>query len=293
LLLGGQRIVVVGQPGSGIDVGGVIEGRMARVTGIVRRPYPTASDQRFAITPRDRTDLRILGAAPSSSSDSGSGSGTTNPQGRGGGEFGATPGAAAAPVGTVDADLVDLAVFAGQTVRVGGLVVDLRPTGLLLDDGTLVGQVVLRGAALELLPLLEPDDAINAIGRVELHPDGPVVVVDDPGGIIQAGEPVAVTAPSGPNGASAGSGSAISPDASPSTRLAGLADTTGTPWAGLAGIGTLVALSLASLAFTLGRRAHAQRRIAARIAARVDAFGATGGPPNSPRPVDHDRSTLS
>src|SRR4029453_14696650 len=87
---------------------------------------------------------------------------------------GASPGtnAASAP----DADLDGLAAYAGQLVRVGGLVVDLRPDGFTLADGTAIGRVVLRGAALELLPMVEPDDALNAIGRVEALADGFVVV---------------------------------------------------------------------------------------------------------------------
>ena len=39
--------------------------------------------------------------------------------------------------------------------------------------------------------MIEPDDALNAIGRVEALAGGFVVVVDDPGGIILAGDPVA------------------------------------------------------------------------------------------------------
>ena len=95
----------------------------------------------------------------------------------------------------VDADLDGLAPFAGKLVRVGGLVVDLRTDGFTLDDGTAIGRIVLRGAALELLPLIEPDDALNAIGRVETSTDGFVVAVDDPGGIILTGDPVAATGP--------------------------------------------------------------------------------------------------
>ena len=95
----------------------------------------------------------------------------------------------------VDADLDGLAPFAGTLVRVGGLVVDLRTDGFTLDDGTAVGRVVLRGAALELLPLIEVDDALNVIGRVETSTDGYVVAVEDPGAIILAGDPVAATGP--------------------------------------------------------------------------------------------------
>jgi hypothetical protein len=291
VLLAGKRIVVVGQPGSGIDVGSVVEGRMARVTGVVRRPYPTAADQRYAITPRTAADLRILGA---SATGAGPGTGSNGtPAGTTGGGTGVPPSGSVTPAGTVDADLVDLAAFAGQSVRVGGLVVDLRPDGLLLDDGTGVGLVILRGLALELLPLLEPDDAINVVGRVDVLAEGPAVVVEDPGAIIQAGDPVAATgAPHDPTGAGPGL-TATTPPVTPSTQLAGLVDSPAGILGGLAGLGTLIVLSLASLAVTLGRRAHARRLVEARIAARVDAFGATAGPPRGPRLDEHDRSTLN
>jgi hypothetical protein len=292
VLLAGKRVVVVGQPGSGIDVTSVVEGRMARVTGIVRRPYPTAADQRYAITPRTAADLRILGAAAPAAGP-GTGSVGTSGGSSGSGVFGAPASAGLTPAGTVDADLIDLAAFNGRTVRVGGLVVDLRSDGLLLDDGTDLGLVILRGPALELLPLLEPDDAINAIGRVDVLADGPAVVVEDPGGIIQAGDPVAVTgAPRDPAGAALPGAATTTLPVTPSTQLAGLVDSPANTWGGLAGFGTLIVVSLASLAVTLGRRAHARRQVEARIAARVDAFGSAIGPPRGPHLDEHDRSTL-
>jgi hypothetical protein len=236
-------------------------------------------------------DLRILGAAATGAGP-GTGSNWT-PAGTTGGGTGVPPGASLTPAGTVDADLIDLAAFEGQTVRVGGLVVDLRSDGLLLDDGTGVGLVILRPPALELLPLLEPDDAINVIGRVDVLADGPAVVVEDPGAIIQAGDPVAATgAPHDPAGAGPGL-TATTPPAPSSTQLAGLVDSPAGILGGLAGLGMLIVLSLASLAVTLGRRAHARRLVEARIAARVDAFGATADPPRGPRLDEHDRSTLN
>jgi hypothetical protein len=195
----------------------------------------------------------------------------------------------------MDVDLVQLAGYAGQTVRVGGLIVDLRIDGLLLDDGTSVGLVILRGAALELLSLLEPDDAINASGRVDVLADGPAVVVDDPGGIVQAGDPVPENAESASPGVVAplgGQGAAL-PLASPSVQRAGLTDGPDDITAGLAGLGMLIGLSLVSLVVTLGRRAHARRQVEARIAARVVAFGTPSGPRPVPRSAEHDGSTLN
>ena len=188
IAVGNDHVVVVGQPGAGIPSTTMVEGRTATVTGIARRPAPTASDHRFAVTPRFPADVRVTGASRSQD--------RTAPRPAGGRDNARRlvrrrrdrrPSVPAAP----DADLDDLARFTGRLVRVGGLVVDLRPDGFTLDDGTAIGRIVLRGAALELLPMIEPDDALNAIGRVEALDGGFVVVVDDPGGIILAGDPVA------------------------------------------------------------------------------------------------------
>ena len=55
--LGGERILVSGLPGADVAVGRLREGAMTTVTGIVRRPYPTATDRRFAIVPRSAADI--------------------------------------------------------------------------------------------------------------------------------------------------------------------------------------------------------------------------------------------
>ena len=149
---------------------------------------------------------------------------------------------------------------------------DLRPDGFTLDDGTATGRLILRGAALDLLPLIEPDDALDATGHVEASPDGAVLVVDDPAGIVQASDPLAA-APS------------VNPSVDPA---AGAVDATAPPPAGgrfagvgigsigldpgAAGLGTLLAISAASLAVTVLRRERLRRRMATRIAGRLAAF---------------------
>ena len=272
--------MVVGQPGAGIASTTLVEGRSATVIGIARRPAPTASDQRFAVTPRFPADVRVAGQAanaadmPASARDGRQRTAARGQRRRIG------EGSASA---AVDADLVELAPFAGKLVRVGGLVVDLRTDGFTLDDGTAIGRIVLRGAALELLPLIEPDDALNAIGRVEASTDGFVVVVDDPGGIVLTGDPVAATG---------------QPRASPWAQLAHRAILTvplgtsrfagfgGAPWpidAGTAGVGTLLAISVLSVAVTLLRRSRSRRRLAARIAGRLASFAGPGRRPCATR----------
>jgi hypothetical protein len=282
LAVGSQRVVMVGQPGSGIASSALVEGRTATVVGIVRRPFPTATDRRFGITPRFPADVRVAGGTIARQT---AGSVAHARPAGGGGPSGA--GVATASTGSVDADLIDLAALVGRMVRVGGLVTDLRPDGVMLDDGTTIGRVVVRAAARDLLPLLEPDDAINATGRVEQFEDGPAVVVDDPGGIIQVGDPGAPD----PAAGAAPVVVAASSDPASSPITAGLS---GESWlgAGAVGFATLSLLSGASLAITFLQRQQARRRLAARIALRLAAFEPPSVAPPSPRSPERESSTI-
>jgi hypothetical protein len=283
--VGAQDAVVVGQPGAGIASTALVEGRVATVTGIVRRPYSNATDQRFAVTPRFPADVDQAGGTASAT-----GSGTTGRASGSGGTAAASPGAMPED-GAEDADLVDLATLVGRLVRVGGLVVDLRPDGFTLDDGTGVGRIVLRDAALEMLALIEPEDALNVTGVVETTADGPQVVVTDPGRVVVAGDPVAAAAPSAVAVTVSPVPSASTPAVSGEGRLAGL---TSAPWpldAGTAGLGGLVAISLASVAVTLLRREQARRRLAARIADRLAALGGRTDDPSGDPSAERGPST--
>jgi hypothetical protein len=272
LVVGRDRVVLVGQSGAGIPVASVLTGHFATVTGIVRRPYPSATDRRFGILPRNKADLRVdPGSSPGSGTKSAPGAGGTGrSSGPGSSPIGVGP-AAAVIAAAPDANLADLASVAGRTVRVGGLVGDLLPGGFTLDDGTATGSVVLEGAAADLLPLIEPGDAINVVGRVESTGRGWTLVVADPAGIVLAGDPVAP----GPSPDTAANGSAVPTDDSAShgdTRSAGLTSIPGLD-AGIAGLGTLAALTAASVAVTLLRRRHLRRLLTARMAVRLAAFG--------------------
>ena len=186
LIVGGQRVVVVGEAGAGIPSSAMVQGRSATVVGIARRPFPSATDRRFAVIPRFPADVRLEGRS-ASEAVAGAGGASTEAA-----ATDASPSVPAIHQVAPDADLVDLDGLVGATVRVGGLVTDLRSDGFTLDDGTATGRVVLRGPALDVLSLIEPDDALEATGRVEASPDGAVLVVDDPAGIIQASDPAAV-----------------------------------------------------------------------------------------------------
>ena len=180
----------------------------------------------------------------------------------------------------------------GRLVRVGGLVVDLTEDGFHLDDGTAVGRVVLSGDALDRLSLIEPDDALNAIGRVVSTENEAVVVVDAPGGLIMAGDPVPAVSPD-QQGPVADPSATAGPTASDGlgTRLAGLA---GPPWKGdpgIAGVGTLFLISALSLAVTLARRERARRRLANRIAARLGALSRVPAGATVAAPAERGPST--
>jgi hypothetical protein len=281
LAIGGRTVPIVGQPGSGIAAGTLVEGRIATVVGIARRPFPTATDRRFAILPRSMADVRVAGGSIVRQLARGG-----SPSGIGAGGRGAiaTIDPAGARAGVPDADLADLGTFVGRVVRVGGLVSDLRPDGVRLDDGTAIGRIVLRGDALALLPLLEPEDAINATGRVDTIEDGLAVIVDDPAGITQAGDPQAPGPLGTPDPAAAA-------DAGGPASEAGLA--TGPSFgAGAVGFVTLVLLSVVSLAVTLGRRWRLRRHLDARIAARLAGLEPPPDPTARPRSAERRGGTL-
>ncbi|MFL5673507.1 MAG: lamin tail domain-containing protein [Chloroflexota bacterium] len=298
--LGATQVAVVGQPGARIPSTTLVVGRTATIVGIARRPFPSASDKRFAVTPRSMTDVRVTGRSAKEGDDTAAHDGGTTTTTSGAATTGAPSGEPVA-----DADLVDLDAVIGRRVRVGGLVVDLREDGFTLDDGTAVGRVVLRGDALAGLALIEPDDALNATGTVEASASGPVVVVDDPGDIVAAGDPVAAAPTDGTGSAAAGlagasGGSSAAPSGLPgTTRFAGLGGSL--PFdAGIAGLGTLVAISAASVAVTLIRREQSRRRLTARISGRLATLvaGASGPPagadidPAVPRSAERGPSTI-
>ncbi len=73
-LAGGAKVPISGLAGSGIASTAMVEGRRATVIGVVKRPYPTATDRRFAVVPRRAADI-VLGkaAGPTCVRDAGNG----------------------------------------------------------------------------------------------------------------------------------------------------------------------------------------------------------------------------
>ena len=294
VLVGSQRILVVGQPGAGIAAASIVEGRGIRLVGIVRRAFASASDRRPSLLPRSPADVEVVSAGAASDGSGGSfaasgGSGGSARSGGTGGSAtaggagdpgaGRTPGSAVIPDADL-ADLADLAASAGVIVRVGGLVTELTTDGFRLDDGTAIGRVVLAGQAADQRPLIEPGDAVNVSGRVARLDDGSFgLVVDDTGAISLGSDPLAGAGPpdasdggatSGSGTVSAGAGRSLEPGEA--ARVAGFTDgLVGVPGAA-PGLASLLAISLLSLAVTAIRRRHARRLLASRVAVRLATF---------------------
>jgi len=278
LLVGGVRIPILGLAGAAIPSAALAAGRTATVVGIVRRPYPSASDRRFAVVPRSSRDLTVGGSADDAPAGS-AGPGST-------GASGSTPNGSPGASGSLadeplELDLAALAAHVGQTVRVGGLVESVSVDGFRLDDGTAVAIVRLGDAAADVAGSIVVGDALSATGRVDIDPsDGAAfVAVDDPAGIVLVGDlgapdssaAGAIADPSDPSDSAAPGGAATG---SPPSFTAGLGDPA-IPELGAMG---LVLVSLASLAVTILRRQRMRRRLAARIAERLAALVAGPGP---------------
>lgn len=268
--VGSATVVVVGQAGAGIEHGTLGEGRSVTVTGIVRRPYPTATDQRFTILPRFPADLSIDGSGPRAAGAAATGRGGTSA-----GRSAATS-PDASPLPGRDANLAELAGLVGQQVRVGGLVTELVPRGFVLDDGTAVGTIEVHDEAADLLDLVEPGDAVNATGVVETRGDDVVVVVRDPAGLALAGALLGPAATAAATDAPQRSGTPLV-----ATTDAALGETPGIA-PGVAGLGTLVAISAMSVAVTLARRWQARRQLAVRVAGRLARFTSPAEPSPAP-----------
>jgi hypothetical protein len=282
---GSLRLPVHGLPGAGIESSTVYEGRRATVTGIVKRPYPTAKDRRFAIVPRGPADLVLGPVAPSGSPGTAAPGTATGP----GGATASAPAPAGSPgmdAGVPDADLAELAMHVGHRVRVGGLVIEIDGNDLFVDDGTALGTIALTGAAVDLAALLWPGDALNATGTPERRDEAIVVVVSDPGDVELVGDLGGASEPGNESPADEPPADEGAGQAHPSDGSADHAG--GAVRAGLgagfgldpapAGLGSLALVAALSVLVTVARRHRARRLLQARIAARLEALGLAGQP---------------
>jgi hypothetical protein len=226
-LAGDGALPISGVSGSGIDSTALTEGGTATVTGIVRRAYPTASDQRFAVVPRGVEDVRGSGGPADSGGPSGAPGGATGAAGSTlapaagfGGPGGASPspGSGSYPPGPVGEGttivlLKDLPLHEGRVVRVGGRVTAVTSEQVSIDDGTAAASLRVASGAFSIDLAPPVGDVINATGTVEGADDGPwVVVLESLADIVAPGT---VVAPSltpglaGPSITAAAAGAAI------------------------------------------------------------------------------------
>ena len=198
IVVGAVHIPVAGLTGSRIAFGRLVVGPLVTITGIVRRAYPSAIDQRFAIEPRSMLDLAFESAR------GGRPTPTERPTGVGpvdqGYGPGAAPGSTTSPLPSALAsqpmvDLRDLAGHRGEQVRVSGLVTAILGAAITIDDGTATGRLILTGEAAAYLDLVEVGDPISVDGLVEVDASGAYLLVNDPTGVAETGDVAVQDAP--------------------------------------------------------------------------------------------------
>ncbi|HEY5628424.1 MAG TPA: hypothetical protein VIR16_02845, partial [Candidatus Limnocylindrales bacterium] len=262
-------IPVAALDGAGIAVTAIEAGHRATIVGIVKRPYPTASDRRYQVLPRRASDV-ILGAAVAASP--GASGGAPGGAARSGGP-GQTAGSGRAASDAPAADLRDLATRVGQRVRVGGVVTEATSDGFRLDDGTGQGRIVLEAEASDLGAVVGPGDALDAIGTVEIR-DGAVVVVRDPADVVLVGD-------LGGDPEASASPAAVAALAISSTRPTLTVGPVAASAPDSGGVAAIVA-ALAIVVVVAGlaaRRLRDRRRLSARVRTRLVALGTAAATP--------------
>ena len=174
-LRSGETLPVVGLAGADI-AGELLEpGRRARITGIVRRAHPSATDQRFALAPRSRQDIRLGALSDDEQGDDDGGDGEGDDED----DLVAWSGSGVGADGVVAAALGSLASLDDRVVRVGGRVEDITEQRLTIDDGTATGVVRIPQRVAPILPEPKVGEVVNATGRVKRRTGGRREVVID------------------------------------------------------------------------------------------------------------------
>jgi uncharacterized protein YdeI (BOF family) len=214
LRLSAGTIPIVGIDRGGIPSVALVEGRSATVVGVVKRAYPTSTDQRLAVVPRSKADITLGGAGsngspqPSGSSRPGSsvhpgsssrpsalGVGTPPSISRSSDGPGQDGGSGSSSHATVTV-IAALAEHEGELVRVGGRVVGLDEEGVVtIEDGTGRAAVRLTAGAAAISDQLQSGDLINVTGTVVRTAAGTLeITVDDPANIARVPTPASLAA---------------------------------------------------------------------------------------------------
>lgn len=261
VLADGTKAPVHGQSGAGIPSTAIVVGRQITATGIVKRPYPTASDRRFAVLPRGGGDISIGGGgSPGAGGANGAagyspGAANVTTPAAGGGQAGST-GVDVTP----DTDLAVLGEHVGERVRVGGLIARLAADGFDLDDGTALARITLRGDMTDLVAHLREGEAVAATGTVELRDGAAIVVVDHDGSLVRVG----TLGQALPIGDAAGASASPDPEASLATEARSFG-----PDIGPASLLGLALLTLASVLVTILRRRLARQALRTAVVERL------------------------
>jgi hypothetical protein len=263
VLAEGSALPVIGLAGAGIDADLLQPGRLAWVSGIVRRAHPSASDQRFAVAPRSRKDIRLGRLLVPEDGDDAQDD-DRDDDGAAGWPVAGGPGQAdvlAATFGALDG-------LEDRLVLVGGRVEAVGERSLTLDDGTAAGTVRLDDGSEGFQPGFTVGEVVNAVGRVRRHRlRGSEVVLESPADLRRAASLTgAALVP--PNGAEP-------PVAVPDPPEAGGAAQAAGTWPGWGVVPAIVGLALAavSLLASAGFIAWRGPRPA------LDGHAARGGPP--------------
>jgi hypothetical protein len=269
----GVRYLVDGLEAAGIPADRLRVGGRATITGVARRPRPTATERRFTILPRTLADVVVSGGSTASSGADASGptpkpakvttatgtggsggTGRTLPPGTGGGTE------IAGADGPLDVDLADLPASTGRSVRVGGLITATAEDGVSLDDGTAVARATFTGDALALLPQLSVGLALNLIGTAGAGPV-PRLTVASQEGVVPISAPVASGADGAADASGAPGATAEAVATADSFGLSGVAEPGATQEPGEAGggsgilvVGMLLSLALVGVVALLLRR---------------------------------------
>jgi hypothetical protein len=172
----GGMVAVLGEPAAGIAVTSSAVGRLALVTGIVRRS--TSDPSVFQILPRFRPDLS-LGPAPAAAGPAGTSTGSAEASA---GALGPSPFATSSWRSGLSVAISSLLDHLGETVTIAGLVTETSSGTATINDGT--GAVRIGGAdPAEAVGMLEPGDAVEVTGLVRTDGQG-LIVEADPASIV-------------------------------------------------------------------------------------------------------------
>jgi hypothetical protein len=255
MLVGGNEMVILGEPAAGISMKKDSVGRIAVVVGIVRRSTSDASA--FQVLPRLALDVR-LGPAPAPTHVVKGTSGVTR----------VSDGTPAVGLGAHAIEIGSAPDYLGQAVTVSGIVTETTSGTATIDDGS--GTIRVGGLdAATAIAILAPGDAVEVTGVVNQDGEG-LFIAADPDSVVDLpadgsdGSNEQASGAAGAHQLTAASGSAavasaVAPDA---MRRASSAITP--PGQGLA-VNVLVVVALLTGAVALGLAMLRRRPVAEAI----------------------------